>query len=263
MHDNLNLLAARHASYILLFSTTSLVALPAVSHPHDIQFVPRIETGISQYTLEFTDAPVTDMISVSTTAQVLSPILRLGGTLAAGKFYLDGYYHKTAEGKDDLSFPSLGVSESNTGDREEFNFTLGYQPKPGFTIFAGYRESDTKASGNLGTDYSFKHEGFFVGGAYSLPISDSTSLTVNGAYADLDANLDQLFLGSIEADEEGPGDGFKVGVAMRTTLSDRWAAIFAADYLSYDYDMESNISDAGFAAEERDIQFRVGLSYAF
>lgn len=263
MHRIARVFFSRFAYCFFLAGITSFAASPSFSHPYDFQFVPRIETGISQYTLEFNEVPFNEVIRISNTAQVLSPMLRLGGTLAFGQFYLDGYYHKTAEGKDDLSFPALNISESYTGDREEFTFTLGFQPRPGLTLFAGYRESDTQTSGDLETEYTFKHEGFFLGGAYSIPISDTTSLTINGAYADLDSNLDQLFLGAVDVDEEGTGDGFKFGAAVRTALSDQWAVIFSADYLSYEYDMRSNLAEGEYGIEERDVQLRVGIAYSF
>jgi|GEM_PF-6480190 len=244
----------------------SLTPLPAQAQ--SLLFVPRVETGLSQYTLEFIDAPLPpnpqlpdEISSIGTTTQILLPLLRVGGTVVVENFYFDAYYHFTAEATDDVFFPTLDLAGSFSGDRREINLTAGYQVSAGISLFAGYRESDTSASGDMQLNYEFEHKGLVAGGAYAFFLSDSTSLSISLAYVDLDANLQQAFFGQFDVDDEGDGGGFKIGATSRTQISDDWAVTLAVDWLSYEYDMASPVGT--YDTEERDVQFRIGLARSF
>ncbi len=251
---------------LIAFSLATLITLPAQAQ--SLLFIPRVETGLSQYTLEFNDAPLPPIppltdgnSSIGTTTQLLVPFLRLGGTVVVENFYFDAYYHFTAEATDDVFIPALDLAGSFTGDRREVNLTAGYQVSAGISLFAGYRESDTSASGDMQLSYEFEHKGLVAGGAYAFFLSDSTSLSISLAYVDLDANLQQSFFGQFDVDDEGDGGGFKIGATSRTQISDDWAVTLAVDWLSYKYDMTNPLGT--YDAEERDIQFRVGLARSF
>lgn len=240
----------------------AILATTVTVHAQDITFVPRVEVGITQYTNEFFDAPAAPGLDIDTTFQVIAPGLRLGGTMIFDRLYIDSYYNLTAEAKDEVTYAEIGVSEEYSGDRTEFNATVGYNLGAGFTGFLGWRQSEIDGRGAAqNSRLNFEHDGFFVGGAYGIPIGERGSLSLSTAYARLDADLNLLFLGIQDIRNNGDGDGFKLGATYRSVLTEEWSATFSVDYFRYRYDMTDPLGE--YTVEERDIQMRVGLSRRF
>ena len=241
---------------------TTISAMP-LQASSDFAITPRVEVGPLNYNLEFSGAlPVAggQIVNLSNTFNADVYALRLGLTGSWRNIYVDAYYQQTTEGDDVQTLAQFGYIEKWQGDIEESNYTIGYSFLGGAAVFAGYRDLQLTADGNLGSEYQFEHDGYFMGASYAWPLTDRGALSFTLGYAWLDADLDETLVG-IHVPGSGDGDGFKIGVGWRSYINDVVGYSVNADYYEYEYDIEN--ANLGIDAEmtEKQAAIRIGLFY--
>ena len=234
----------------------------------EITIIPRAEVGYNSYQLEFDGEIPTptgngvQIINISNSFNMNLASLRLGGSLAWNKLYMDAYYQGTTDASDTQTYPILNVTEKWTGSREEYNFTLGYSIIDGGSVFGGYRFSETTADGSIASDYSFEHEGYFIGASYGWLLTDTGALSINAAYAWLDVTLNENLLGfPLKAD--GDGTGVKLGVKWNDRINKEVGYSISVDWFNYDYDITTVGSGAQASMKEKEATIRLGIDYRF
>ena len=229
-------------------------------------FIPRVEAGFSSYSLEFDGQVPVD--SLQTTLDIDTEfsgslfVYRLGATLAYGDFYLDVWGSDSGDLSDVQIFPEFDAIEKWTGSRTEFNATIGYQLFETGSIFVGYRDGESEGDGQINSKFKFKSDGYFVGLNYGFAVGESSVVSLNLAYAFLDASLDETIFG-LELDRaDGDGDGFKYGVAWVTYPSDTVSFSLSIDRFVYTTDIDSS-SGIDVEMTEEESAIRVGISKVF
>ena len=237
-----------------------LISFPALS-ADAYTVIPRIETGLLDYDSNF-ETPGAQ----SNQFQLFHVALRVGVTVAWDEFYIDGYFQSANDDSDSISMstPFGPYFERYNGDRSECTVSFGYSGLGPVSVFAGYRKGEADSSGNLGSTYEFNSDAVFVGGSYSWRIEDKGVLSVNLAYANLyDANLKQS-LPFISFNYTGDGNGLKSGVSWNGRLTDDLGYSFVVDQHRYKYDnLEDTAINSRMNMKETEINFRIGLAYAF
>lgn len=157
----------------LATSVTALLLTPGLAGAVDFAFQARAETGLQYY--DFEQSAVTDMIpqvsagggrnTLLTTSSTrrfkdTMPILGIGGTVFADRFFFDASYQKAFNGSDSdnltdtWSFPAsidfLGQSSLNQSqsdgdfDREEGALSIGYSVTEQFSVYGGWKWAKTE-----------------------------------------------------------------------------------------------------------------------
>ncbi len=241
--------------------------------------IPYAEIGISEFGLEFEGvvpappglAPL-ETVAVDNKLIWDATTLKLGLAGSIGRFYVNGYVRGVSEASDTQvqqfsdGVPPLSVKW--VGDRMEASATVGFNISSSFTIFLGYRDSETSVDGTAGSVYDFDHDGFFTGASYRKEITDTGSLTFAFGYAWLDAEMFQRFVtpgGTVTLDEDGDGTGVKVGLLWRDFLTENWGYTLSAEYYEYDFDLSNTqVPESGkLKVVEDEVSLQIGLFYVF
>ncbi|MGI9492398.1 MAG: hypothetical protein ACR2QF_08375 [Geminicoccaceae bacterium] len=246
----------------------------------DFTIQPRVSIGYQNY--EF-DLDVNNNFDVDTEYTFGG----LGITGQTGKFFIDlyGQTNLTDAEFDENNFvvvDTIAVEREASIDRNELNLTLGYAFTPMITAFGGLKyaknEIDQEFNSNnaladaiFANDFvNFENEyiGPFVGAAFSIPVADIGSFSLNGslAYLDGESTLD-LVVQDLVVDDASI-DGTAIGYGVGATWSGRFAALSSSlsslgfsmgvDYSSYDFE-----DDGDDVYAERTLRVRTDLKYQF
>jgi hypothetical protein len=237
---------------VISLSTVCLLA-PSMASALDFRVQPRINSGVMYY--EFEQDPTFSLgrfpngnarrfgpISERSINDIM-PFVGGGTTLLVNRFYLDLYVQKAFSGDDQYTQAFLNPNNpllafeqqvDNDWDREEYSLSLGYALTDSFSVYAGYRRSDTEFDeeavvttfNRFGVPTTFpqpiprtldyEQDGPFVGSSYGWRIGEAGTLAFNLAIAFVDGDVQQ---------DTGPGTvlGFS-GNTVGTTLGLSWSA---------------------------------------
>ncbi|MCA9421579.1 MAG: hypothetical protein KC592_11190 [Nitrospira sp.] len=234
----------------------------------DPKFVPYIETGVVDYSLSFkgnVPLPDSSFYRANNTFYFDFMSAKLGLAAIYGDFSANIYYLTTNKDSDDQNFPGLEQIPTITweGDRSAFSGTIAYTVFEGASVFGGYRDSETKGSGSYNSDYKFKHDGFFAGASYQLPVTDTGGLTFALGYAWLDMSLDEVLLGADVPSADGDGSGAKLGLTWRDFLNKNLGYTISIEYFKYEYDLNIEGGSGSPNMEEEESTVSIGLFYVF
>jgi len=287
---------------------------PLVAGAESVVFQPRVFGGFMDYTLDTegnnfdatyfvldSEGNVTDEITFNDLSLILgnlnppdkrriefrnssAPLLGLGGTVAYGQFFLDGYYQSTTT----VTGANNGFS-SNFGDVTEqlqdldfqhydYALSLGYSLTPNWSLFAGYKggktdwDQDYSSSlvlpgAELGfvskVDGEFEQDGPFVGASYSFLVG-SGALTFKAAYAYLDGDFkwrdrsaisltgigeDLRFDGEEVWKLDGNSDAFSFGVSWTQPITENFGYSLGFNYQRYDFDLDGGIGGSALSGD--------------
>ena len=249
-------------------ATAAVCLAPGLAGAADpaFTFVPYVEAGLGDYQLDFDGAFLLpfgeEVVEAQNTFDFNAGTIKLGLVGAYGDFSANLHYRKTGESTD-VQVTANAPSIKWTGDREEVSLALGYSLSPALAVFGGYRQSEASGTGTLNSSYSFDHDGFFVGGSYTLDLTATGALSFSLGYAWLDAELAESLPGIVLPKTDGDGSGAKIGASWRDMFNDRWGYSVNAEYFSYDYDVSGARDEIELEAdvEERETLFTLGLFY--
>lgn len=245
---------------------------------------------------EFTqDASVTldNIFPVTATSETslsdTMPFVGLGTTLFASRFFLDVYAQRAFAGDDednfaivDISGPTLASQDFQSDwDRGEYAVSFGYAVTDHFSLFAGYRLSDTEfeeegtarqfdladralvATQEFTRTIEYEQDGPFVGGRYGFPIGNAGSLLLNLGIAFIQGTIEEQVTGfapfpTIEGD------------AVGTTIGLSWAAPLPIQGLNYtisvdgyQFNFDGDAPNEASSFSETVIRGTAGVSYLF
>lgn len=225
---------------------------------------------------QFTRKPLTYTDGRRKSGTRLESVLPFAGggiTIFENQFFFDLYLQKAFSGSDETAIfyeDDSGSSSTRNRkinsdfERDEFSVSVGYAVGNQGALFIGYRRSKinfidtftyTKITDNNPNytengirDTDFKQSGYFLGGAYLLPIGEHTAITLNAAVAFLDGEFDYR-VHSVEASSiDGPvkqddsatnlgGDtaGLNLGIAWKGRMFESVDYTLGLDGYSYDF----------------------------
>lgn len=226
---------------LLLIFILSMPIIPQSSLATEINFIPRVWVGLSDY--EFKQSPRSntlpdgsDFPEIKFNATFLMAGIGLTGTY--DRFYLDFSYQDSSEEKD--SFSGANFYEKFKGDRRDYSTTLGMKilDNQG-SLYVGYKNGKTSGKGNKGTHLTFKEYGFFIGANYGWIIADSGLLAFNIAYADLDGNLKEtpgsVYPPGLGMDADSETTGLSYGISWTSRITEKLGYSIALDTQNYDF----------------------------
>ena len=255
-------------TYLAVIMSICLLALagPAQAEVRTA-IVPYAEVGISNYSLEF-DGGLIDIGGqlVDGDSKLFFTFFSLKAGLAVtfNNLYMNGYYRTTDEASDTQDPYIFGVTPAIKwqGDRTAISLSGGYSFDNGLSAYIGYRDSETKGSGTANSSNNFSHDGFTLGGAYRLGLTETGGLNFSLGYAWLDVEVDyQPFGFSVPA--EGDGSGLKGSIAWRDLINEHWGYTISAEYYAYDYDLGSGGVAEDTEMYESETTLMLGLFYLF
>lgn len=209
------------------------------------------------------------------------PSTILTGSLVYQDTYLNLSYAGSISDEDISEEEDIGKAT-----RTDIDLTFGYNLTNEWTVFAGYKDSETDLELSLRDDEGssrsefYKKDGFFIGASYSIDLEDSGSLTFSAGYTDLDS--DNLFLADIEEEDEcdddceideleefddlsgrvsGTADGWSLGISYLVPVNQNMA--INVSYKVNDYQEDISVENKVFTADQRLRFFNVGLIYLF
>lgn len=184
-------------------------------------FIPRAGLSTTNYTLEFPNFPggfapaESDFLS-----------LRVGGTIAMDTGYFVDFDYASSL---DASIYYFNFDDEFT--RTEFAITLGLPLSEQLTVFGGFKNAGSFINISSGTEDTFIVNGFFAGGAYTVPLNEDSALSFNLAGALLNGTFDNGNLAS-EADATF---GFSIGVAYKYFISNSMGLSLSLSNQSFNY----------------------------
>lgn len=251
--------------FLLTACTTTLISSGGMAFANkELVFLPYVELGIIDYSLEFDGTipiPLLGNADQRVENQFFFDMSTIKGGLvvAYGDLFVNSFYRGTSEDSDLQILPS-GISIKWSGKREDMSISVGYKILDAVTIFAGYRESETKGSGTGNSNYSFEQDGFFLGASYYLGLTDTGGLNFSFGNAWLDSELKEDVFNIAFPDASGDGAGIKFGVAWRDSINENWSYTISAEHFRYDHDME--VGDTGSVdVDEIETSYSAGLIY--
>jgi len=257
---------------LLLFSVFSIYSFPYnVFAEDEISFIPRTWVGVANYSFK-QDARLGVMPDGSNFPEVKFDVnflmLGVGLTSVYKDFYLDFSYQGSSDESD--YFNESGFSEKLTGDRTDYSATIGMRifDNRG-NVYVGYKNGKSDASGNSGTQLTFKEDGFFIGSSYGWIISDIGLLSVNIAYADLDGNLKEEpgpgYPSGLGMDADSEASGLSYGILWSSHLFNDIGYTLSIDANSYEFDhiKENSTTSLPDKIEEELITAKFSISYRF
>ena len=219
------------------------------------------------------------------------PFIGGGATLFVNRFFVDVYAQRAFSGDDETTMDFLLLEEPSVArqtldeewKREEYSVSFGYAITDSFSLFAGYRLSDTEFD-ELGVDKEFalnsvepigifsfftkldtENDGPFVGGRYNVRIGDIGTLGLNLGVALVESEFTQSF-----PNEEGAPSATLFGDTVGTTLGLSWTAPFLG-FEGFNYTVGLDGYQYAFEADEEKrpdasetvIRASAGVSYLF
>ncbi|HEX2244507.1 MAG TPA: hypothetical protein VHK27_14900 [Gammaproteobacteria bacterium] len=243
-----------------------LMFAPNTASAQDFTIRPRINTGVMYYNLD-----VENSIDVNDTL----PFIGGGVTTFIDRVYVDLYAQGAFSGSDDIqqiqgtNVPGVTLD----WDRAEYSASVGYSVMDNFSIFAGYRHSDTEFDVGNSSLFDYENDGPFVGVNYGLLINRlNGTLSFNIAAARFDGEISFAPDARIPA-VTGDTVSFTAGVTwIGNLLRGTGSGLFAhglnytigVDGYSYNFTQDNvpeNIS--GNEISETVIRGSVGLSIPF
>lgn len=247
----------------------SCLLVSSVATAQSVVIAPRAEVGFTSYSLEFNGTfaiPALGGLEAPANAQLGGTLFtqRAGVTAIFGDFYIDGLISATSDLSDTQIVEGLGepLVEDWTGSRDEYNITLGYALFDAGSVFIGYRDGEIEGDGQLNSVFSYETDGFYLGATYGFALTESGSLGLNIAFAQLDSTLKETLFGLPLPDAQGDGNGLKFGITWQDFLSDNVRYSVSFDQYRYQTNVElDDLVDVEMTEEEQSI--RVGLTYFF
>ncbi|TXS93877.1 hypothetical protein FV139_09605 [Parahaliea maris] len=226
-----------------------------------IDIVPYAEVGTVGYQLTFDGSvPLPDGTFIETENSFNFDMLdfTVGAVASMGKFYANVNYRGTDEDSDDQIIPGLPTIKWS-GDRQEWSAAFGYNLADQINVFAGYRDSLTEGSSIAASEYSFEHDGYFLGASYRIPITESGGLTLSVGHAWLDCEIEETLYGFEVPPANGDGSGIKFGISWRAALTEKWGYSVGVERFDYDYDLSGE--GVRVDVEEIETSISVGMFY--
>ena len=240
-------------------------ASPRVFAAEDILYVASGSVGFSSfYFPEKLDTPITHiMAEVAVIALYKDFIFTLSTAQAIGK----------AEVSEE--------DETGQADRSDYDFLLGYQLSPSWTLFGGYKMGETsidfinRVTAEKNTDI-YKQRGPYLGASYSYRLQRSGKLAFSAAYAYLDS--DNVFHAStrdpddtdIEFDDldgsyQGQTQGFSFVASLSLPLTPELIYQTKLRYNDYQQTINGTFEGQSFAFDvpEKHLMLMIGLSMVF
>lgn len=199
-----------------------LLSVTFTASAADTLIRPRASLGFASYDLAFTQSGAELEGSSYMTGG-------FGATIAQDKLYFDIAFNT-----------SLGATYDNLGsdddfDRTDLNLTLGLALDGGLTVFGGYKDGGTEYFNYFGPsdNLHFDTSGLFFGAGISNSLSDSSSISFNGAIA--------LLEGTMTSDGPNPFDatadtiGFSLGASYNYYLNNDSGFGLKGTFQSYNF----------------------------
>jgi hypothetical protein len=241
-----------------------IVITSPVVNAEDLVFSPRLTTGYMNYELE-TPSPLPGIVP-SQQFKFGVALIGAGATLLWNHLYLDVYGQITSNSSDNLNLPILNYNEKFDGDVNDYSLAAGVVVTDNLSIYMGYKYNKLDASGDKGSESSFKAEGYFLGASYGWIIKDSGVLALNLAIADLDGStyfkVPNL---PINLDTTSDAQGLSYGVSWKSAINEDWGYSIALDGYRYNF---KDIIDKRLGAQPGEVKqdiftLRVSISYLF
>ena len=273
-----------------------------------LRFQPRADVNWLDYKLELKPSAALANLNLILSDSV--PAASIGATFFYNKFYLDLSYLHTAKGYSGISSgtflevdPQYGLPlDADTtivGSCEYYHWnyaiTVGYQLLDNFTLYAGYKNNNTKFDakaqsifhmiddgtfGNPGLlvissldgnfDIKYEANGPFVGCTYGFIIGDKGVLSLNLAVAYLNGDITQSgkyidprtgFSDDVfDLGTSGDSIGLSYSIGWRSNLTEKLG--YYLSIKGYNYNFNADQSDRS-DFQELTYQFSLGLSYNF
>lgn len=228
--------------------------LPTFVYALNFNIEPRVQTGVLDYVFEqkqieipaeglpYTDSDGTEVIvpvgetytdsdgssitnagtpgdkSIDDGFKLISlmPLLGVGTTVFANRFFLDFYFQKAFSGSD-IATNTQGYYYESTGpsledfvidsdfERKESSLSFGYALSDQWVLFTGYRMAETSFADSISFDdkgtnartrareernISFAQDGFFLGSTYVYSFQEYSAITFSAAVAVLEGEYD-------------------------------------------------------------------------
>ena len=238
---------------------------PGISSAGDILFIPRTSLSISQYNFTQSKRPgalsptgINNNEFPEVKFNVTFKMLGIGGSFLKDGYYFDAFYQKSLKEEDsftleDPALPDGRFSENFKGDREDYAFTFGKKildKRAG--IYIGYKYGKSQASGDQGQDLKFQENGFFIGGNYGWLITETSSLSINLAYARLDGDLTEktdnpafaspaVLASPLDTNASSDARGLSYGVSWSSRVTDHVSYTIGLDTKKYIF---KNVKDS-------------------
>ena len=154
------------------------------------QLVNRLQTGTIDYHLTTPGIPIgpnpnlPGQRSPANTYDANPVSIGIGTTIVSGEnpFYLDIFLQTSTSAETQLNV--LGYQENLSGTRSDYSIAAGYALAEAFSVFYGYKQGETDASGDKGSTAAFIARGPFLGFVYALKFQQH-SISFNAAVAQL------------------------------------------------------------------------------
>ncbi len=272
----------KHFSTTIKTGARFLIAacVPGSALAVDFVFVPRIGGGIVNYNINWdADALLADGQREKTKVFDLSdtmPFGMIGGTLAVEDWYLDLQYKGSDIGTDHNQTRHAfgGTRYKNRFDLNDVNVTIGYRITDNLQAFAGWMNRKTNIQQTGGTennDYSFKSDGWFLGGSYGWFVGNGR-LSAKAAYVRLEGDVDIKydFGGSIYklSASDSVSDGYSLGVNWMQPITDRLSYSLSLDGYHYNFNNFNMRHQGERTGTRQDVEetaytFQAALVYVF
>jgi hypothetical protein len=248
----------RHAT-LGVFGILSLSLSAAAIADDEVHFSPRVELVHVNYSGDFKASLGGQQTKNDLNISLFG--VRLGGTVAKGRGYLDAYY-QTSITKDSDTLYIFGTGEKFDADRSEWVVAGGYRIFDSVSAFGGVRSSDAGLDGKRGSKVDVDQFAYFLGASYARPVQEYGVFSANAAYVwinDVDYRLKEANLGFKDT-ASGDGNGWKLGASWTGELAERTNYSLGVDYYSYDWKVSGPFKTD---AEEGELALRASISYLF
>lgn len=244
------------------------ISVSPLSIAEDVSFTPRLTTGYMDYKLE---TPSVMDVFPSQKYNASAAVVGVGSTLSWNRLYLDVYGQVSAKSSDDLNLPAFNYNEKLDGDVKDFSLAAGVAITDNLSVYIGYKYNKLDASGNRGTESTFKADGYFVGASYGWSIQDLGTLAFNLAIADLDGETHNKMPSltvpgfTIDFNEKSNAQGLSYGISWNSAIDEHWGYSVALDGHQYKF---KDLVDKQIGAHPGEIQqdiftVRISVSYLF
>lgn len=277
----------------LIACTTAVVALTTAQNAasdnffDDVTLVPQL--GFQWKTLDFEqDLTGGDILDDEKgDLDVDLPSVSLSLTAIYQKFYVSMKYEGSVSNNStdsDVPFTSGtddfgNVLDDTEVDREDFSISLGYNVWEGMNLFVGYLDGKTtleptaisSVTNGLGETFypknyeqKYEEDGWYFGASYGWRLFNAGTLTVNAAYADLDATYKDNFGSGEDFKFTGDADGYSAGITWSAPLTEKVGYYLDARMQSFDADADEdngNFPNSKAETQEDITAFTAGIQW--